>query len=71
MSPFDHDKSVDMSSSHEKAVATDAKHLEEQSHSSDEEITWTEAEEASIRHKLDWQIVPIVTLMYLLCFLDR
>lgn len=54
-----------------KAVITDTKHLEEQSHSSDEEITWTEAEETAIRHKLDWQIVPIVTLMYLLCFLDR
>lgn len=56
---------------HEKAVMSDSKHLEELSHSSDEEITWTEAEETAIRHKLDWQIVPIVTLMYLLCFLDR
>jgi len=55
----------------EKVVFSDTKHLEEQSHSSDEEITWTEAEETAIRHKLDWQIVPIVTLMYLLCFLDR
>ncbi|KAM0813640.1 putative Major facilitator superfamily (MFS) profile domain-containing protein [Seiridium cardinale] len=32
---------------------------------------WTEAEETAVRHKLDWQIVPIVTLLYLLCFLDR
>lgn len=55
----------------EKAVGSDTKHIEEQSHSSDEEITWTQAEEDAIRHKLDWQIVPIVTLMYLLCFLDR
>ena len=58
---------------HEKAVIMDAKHLEDQSHSSDEDvqITWDEKEETAIRHKLDWQIVPIVTLMYLLCFLDR
>ncbi|KAH6648857.1 major facilitator superfamily domain-containing protein [Truncatella angustata] len=32
---------------------------------------WTEAEETAIRHKLDWQIVPMVTVLYLLCFLDR
>jgi hypothetical protein len=32
---------------------------------------WTEEEEATVRHKLDWQIVPTVTILYLLCFLDR
>jgi hypothetical protein len=32
---------------------------------------WTEAEETAVRHKLDWQIVPTVTILYLLCFLDR
>lgn len=32
---------------------------------------WTEAEETAVRHKLDWQIVPTVTFLYLLCFLDR
>ena len=36
-----------------------------------EEVTWTEAEEKVVRNKLDWQIVPPVTLLYLLCFLDR
>ena len=57
----------------EKSLTMDTKHLEEQSHSSDDEtqITWDVTEEAAIRHRLDWQIVPIVTLMYLLCFLDR
>ncbi|KAK5074386.1 hypothetical protein LTR64_006469 [Lithohypha guttulata] len=55
----------------EKTPGYVANHVEEQSTSSNEEITWTEAEETAIRHKLDWQIVPIVTLMYLLCFLDR
>lgn len=56
----------------EKIDANDTKHFEEQSNSSNEEtITWTEAEETAIRHKIDWQIVPILTLMYLLCFLDR
>lgn len=38
---------------------------------SEAHITWTEEEEARVRHKLDWQIVPLVTLLYLLCFLDR
>ncbi len=60
-----------MATGNEKAGITDTKHIEESIHNSDEEITWTEAEETAIRHKLDWQIVPIVTLMYLLCFLDR
>jgi len=34
-------------------------------------LTWDEAEEQRIRRKLDWHIVPLVTLLYLLCFLDR
>lgn len=56
----------------EKTTVMDhTKHLEAASDSSREEITWTEAEEKIIRNKLDWQTVPIVTLMYLLCFLDR
>lgn len=32
---------------------------------------WTEAEENALRRKLDFHIVPLVTLLYLLCFLDR
>lgn len=36
-----------------------------------DEPTWTEEEEKVVRNKLDWQIVPMVTLLYLLCFLDR
>lgn len=55
----------------EKAGMDVSKHMEVSSESSREDITWTEAEEKVIRNKLDWQIVPIVTLMYLLCFLDR
>lgn len=42
--------------------------------SSDEnvdDVTWSEAEEKKVRNKLDWQIVPMVTVLYLLCFLDR
>ena len=38
---------------------------------SDEEITWTEDEEKIIRNKIDWRLVPTVTFLYLLCFLDR
>jgi hypothetical protein len=43
----------------------------EKSDDSIEEPSWTEAEETALRHKLDWQIVPTVTVLYLLCFLDR
>lgn len=35
------------------------------------DFTWTEEEERSIRRKMDWHCVPIVTVLYLLCFLDR
>ena len=34
------------------------------------EITWTEAEEKAVRNKIDWMIVPLVTFLYLLCFLE-
>ncbi|KAK8192897.1 major facilitator superfamily domain-containing protein [Phyllosticta capitalensis] len=32
---------------------------------------WTEEEERAVRRKLDWHLVPILTFMYLFCFLDR
>lgn len=41
------------------------------SDSSDTPITWTVEEETKIRRKLDWQLVPMVSILYLLCFLDR
>lgn len=34
-------------------------------------LTWTDEEERVIRRKLDFRVVPLVTLLYLLCFLDR
>jgi len=34
-------------------------------------FAWTEEEETRIRRKLDRIIVPLTTLLYLLCFLDR
>ena len=34
-------------------------------------LTWTTEEETRIRRKLDYHIVPLVTLLYLLCFIDR
>jgi sugar phosphate permease len=36
-----------------------------------DELEWTEQEETNIRRKIDRHIVPLVTLLYLLCFLDR
>ncbi|OAP64112.1 hypothetical protein AYL99_00084 [Fonsecaea erecta] len=41
------------------------------SESSTEDIDWTEQEETAIRRKIDRRIVPLVTLLYLFCFLDR
>jgi len=35
------------------------------------DLVWTEDEEKRIRRKLDFRVVPLVTLLYLLCFLDR
>jgi len=32
---------------------------------------WTIEEEKRIRNKIDWYIVPTVTVLYLLCFIDR
>jgi hypothetical protein len=32
---------------------------------------WTVAEEKRVRRSLDYHIVPIVFILYLLCFLDR
>jgi hypothetical protein len=32
---------------------------------------WTEADEARIRSRMDWRIVPTVFALYLFCFIDR
>ncbi|KAL1841819.1 hypothetical protein VTJ49DRAFT_6572 [Mycothermus thermophilus] len=37
----------------------------------DSELEWTEEEERALRRKIDWNTVPLVTLLYMLCFLDR
>lgn len=34
-------------------------------------VTWTAQEEKKVRNKLDWQIVPMVTVLYLMCFLGE
>lgn len=41
------------------------------SESSGDEVDWTDAEETAIRRKIDRRIVPLVTVLYLFCFLDR
>lgn len=33
--------------------------------------TWTEEEETQVRRQVDFRVVPIVFVLYLLCFLDR
>ncbi|EGP84014.1 uncharacterized protein MYCGRDRAFT_76558 [Zymoseptoria tritici IPO323] len=40
-------------------------------HSDPLAATWTAEEETRVRRKLDLQIVPMVTVLYLMCFLDR
>ncbi|KAK3293767.1 major facilitator superfamily domain-containing protein [Chaetomium fimeti] len=37
----------------------------------DSELEWTEEEERVLRRRIDWHTVPLVTLLYMLCFLDR
>jgi hypothetical protein len=32
---------------------------------------WTKEEEAKVRRRVDFRVVPIVFMLYLLCFLDR
>ncbi|OTA99641.1 hypothetical protein M426DRAFT_67387 [Hypoxylon sp. CI-4A] len=49
----------------------DAVVLETKSEGSSEAPGWTIEEETTVRRKLDWQLVPTVTILYLLCFLDR
>lgn len=36
-----------------------------------QEATWTEKEETTARWLIDFRVVPIVFVLYLLCFLDR
>ncbi|KAI5924830.1 major facilitator superfamily domain-containing protein [Camillea tinctor] len=45
--------------------------LESKSEGSVDSPNWTVEEETEVRRKLDWQLVPTVTILYLLCFLDR
>lgn len=35
------------------------------------DIDWTVGEESAIRRKFDLTITPLVTLMYMLCAIDR
>ncbi|KAF5529474.1 major facilitator superfamily transporter [Fusarium phyllophilum] len=34
-------------------------------------LSWDEKEETAIRRRLDLTVVPVVTFLYLLCFIDR
>jgi hypothetical protein len=43
-------------------------HVLEEPHDEFGEPVWTEDEERAVRRSLDWHIVPVVTLLYLLCF---
>jgi len=45
--------------------------LEDKGSESLDAPAWTVEEETRVRRKLDRQLVPMVTILYLLCFLDR
>lgn len=54
---------------HSSSPTSSDKHEFDNSERAD--LTWTDDEEKAIRRKLDFRVVPLVTLLYLLCFLDR
>ncbi|KAI1363599.1 major facilitator superfamily domain-containing protein [Xylaria arbuscula] len=65
-----------MASAHEvdekkQASLPEAVLLEDKSSESIDSPSWTEEEETVVRRKLDRQLVPMLTILYLLCFLDR
>ncbi|TGJ86019.1 hypothetical protein E0Z10_g2755 [Xylaria hypoxylon] len=45
--------------------------VEDKSSDSINSLSWTVEEETAVRRKLDRQLVPMLTILYLLCFLDR
>ncbi|OLN92787.1 putative transporter C1683.12-like protein 14 [Colletotrichum chlorophyti] len=55
---------------HSEPIAVDAK-SDSVDYEEAQPLEWSEAEEAALRRKIDWHTVPIVTTLYLLCFLDR
>ncbi|KAI1126070.1 major facilitator superfamily domain-containing protein [Nemania abortiva] len=55
----------------QQAVLPEAVICEDKSSDSVESAGWTVEEETVVRRKLDRQLVPMVTILYLLCFLDR
>lgn len=36
-----------------------------------DDLEWTAEEEAAVRRKFDFSIVPLVTVLYMLCAIDR
>ncbi|KAI1180779.1 major facilitator superfamily domain-containing protein [Nemania sp. FL0916] len=54
-----------------RASLPEAVTIEDKSSGSVESPNWTTGEEKVIRRKLDRQLVPMLTVLYLLCFLDR
>jgi hypothetical protein len=55
-------------SMHEKSLAGDSS---DRSLEAVGETDWTPEEETALRRKFDLTIVPLVTLLYMLCAIDR
>lgn len=54
-----------------QASLPEAVMCEDKSSVSADSPNWTVEEETVVRRKLDRQLVPMLTILYLLCFLDR
>ncbi|KAK4458444.1 putative MFS transporter [Cladorrhinum samala] len=67
----DVDKQVNLVDSEKEVAAGFEQERKDGSTSEGSELEYTEEEEAAVRWKIDLHTVPIVTLLYMLCFLDR
>ncbi|GAW16979.1 hypothetical protein ANO14919_064280 [Xylariales sp. No.14919] len=54
-----------------RASLPEAVVVEDKTSESIDSPSWTDEEETVVRRKLDRQLVPMLTVLYLLCFLDR
>ncbi|KAI1423027.1 major facilitator superfamily domain-containing protein [Xylaria sp. FL1777] len=63
--------SVQENDEKKQASLPEAVLIEDKSSGSVESPGWTDGEETVVRRKLDRQLVPMLTILYLLCFLDR
>jgi hypothetical protein len=64
-------KKNDFSDPAQREISSPTSSVKNELDSERADLVWTDDEEKRIRRKLDFRIVPLVTVLYLLCFLDR